>query len=102
MKYYLYKLLPPRITFPGDITPAEASKMKEHSVYWRTQLELNRVIAFGPVLDPKGAYGIAILHIDGDTDPKALVEMDPVIVAEMGFGYELHLMPSVVHPRDGL
>ena len=101
MKYYLYKLLPPRSTFPGDITPAEASKMKEHSDYWRTQMELDRVIAFGPVADPGGAYGIAILQIEGDVSPNVLADMDPVIVAKMGFTYELHPMPSLIHLRKG-
>lgn len=101
MKYYLYKLLPPRPTFPGDITPAEASKMKEHSAYWRTQMELDRVIAFGPVADPSGGYGIAILQSGGDVSPDALADMDPVIVAKMGFRYELHPMPSLLHLRNG-
>ena len=74
--------------------------MADHSSYWKTQMELNRVVAFGPVFDPKGAYGIAILRLDADMDPSSLTDMDPVIVAKRGFGYELFPMPSVVHPQN--
>lgn len=100
MKYYLYKLLPPRPTFPGDITPAEVQLMQEHSAYWRKQMAADQVIAFGPVADPRGAYGIAILHVENGADSKALADMDPVIVANRGFSYEIHPMPSVVHVNN--
>ena len=32
--YFVYKLIPPRPTFPVDITDAEAAIMQQHFAYW--------------------------------------------------------------------
>jgi hypothetical protein len=34
MSHFLYKLIPPRSTFPGDMTEAEGAIMQEHFAYW--------------------------------------------------------------------
>lgn len=35
MNYFLCKLIPPRLSFPADMTPAERQLMQEHAVFWR-------------------------------------------------------------------
>ena len=40
MRYYAYKLFPPRPSFPADITEAEAAIMTEHIAYWTGLLML--------------------------------------------------------------
>ena len=44
------KLIPPRTTFPGDITPAEAKLMQQHEEYWEALFETGSVLIIGPVL----------------------------------------------------
>ncbi len=98
MKYYLFKLIPPRPTFPADMTPAEAKLMQEHSEYWRDLMRKGLVVVYGPVSDPKGSYGIAVLQLDDDTDANALGAGDPTIKANAGYKFEVHSMPQVVLP----
>jgi len=96
MNYFLYKLMPPRPTFPADMTPAEGILMREHVAYWAALMKQGRVLAFGPVADPKGSYGIGIIQLEDAEDAQALGARDPVIVANAGFGYEVHPMPRLV------
>lgn len=64
MKYFLYKLIPPRPAFAQDMTEAESRLMQEHAEYWKGLMEQGMVVAVGPVLDPKGSYGVAILELE--------------------------------------
>jgi hypothetical protein len=73
MKYFLYKLIPPRPTFPQDMTEAEAKIMREHVAYWQDLADRRITINFGPVLDPDGAYGIAIVEAK-----------DEIVILEIG------------------
>ncbi len=98
MKYYLFKLLPPRTTFPADMTPVEAKLMQEHAVYWRDLMDKGLVVVFGPVADPRGAYGIAVLQLPDDADAGALGRNDPTVKARAGFDFEVHPMPQAVLP----
>ena len=98
MTYYFFKLLPPRSTFPADITPAEAELMQRHVAYWRGWMEKGNVVAFGPVADPQGTFGIGILRLDAGTDAQSLANDDPVAAAGIGFRCEVHPMPSLVLP----
>jgi hypothetical protein len=59
MKYFLYKLIPPRPTFPQDMTELERKLMQEHVAYWKDLANRRIAIVFGPVSDPRGTYGLA-------------------------------------------
>lgn len=96
MKYFLYKLIPPRSTFAKDMTREEKNLMDEHFAYWSNLMDRWCVIAFGPVEDSTGGYGIAILEADNDTDIEALGHNDPMIKAGAGFHFEICPMPQVV------
>ncbi len=96
MKFYLFRLIPPRPTFPADMTPAESEMMREHSTYWRDLMGRGLVVAYGPVADPKGAYGIALLRLEDGADARALAIVDPAIKAGAGFTFEVHSMPQLV------
>ena len=63
---FFLKLIPPRSTFPGDMTEEEGKIMKEHAVYWQELMAKGICHVYGPVLDPNGAYGIGILEIGDD------------------------------------
>ena len=49
MKYYLYKVIPPRPTFAADMTDTESAIMSKHVAYWTDLLDKAIAAAFGPV-----------------------------------------------------
>lgn len=96
MPYFLYRLTPPRPTFPADITPEEGAAMHRHFGFWQEQVTEGRALVVGPVMDPKGAYGIAVLSAADETHATALCAKDPVLAAGLGFGSEVHAMPDAM------
>lgn len=98
MTHWFLILHPPRPQFPADITPAERAVMQQHVEYWRGLMQRGMVVGFGPVMDPDGNYGVAILRLEDEADPHTLTAGDPVIVAGGGFRYDVRLMPSAVYP----
>jgi uncharacterized protein len=96
--HFVYKLIAPRPTFPGDITAAEAEIMGRHSIYWRALLEEGRVVVFGPVADPAGAWGLAVVTAATADEVRALGAEDPAVASGMTT-FEVYPMPtSVVRP----
>jgi uncharacterized protein len=94
--HFLYKLIPPRPTFPGDMTEAEGAIMQEHFGYWSGLVGERRAVVYGPVMDPKGTYGIAVVEVDDDTGARQIAGNDPAITSNAGFGFELHPMPDAI------
>lgn len=99
MKYFLCRLIPPRPTFPADMTPREAEAMQNHAAYWKGIADQGVAIAFGPVADPKGGYGIGILAVVDDDELARLQNDDPALRADIGMRYETYPMPTVVVGR---
>lgn len=97
VKYFLFKLLPPRPTFMQDMTVDELTLMQVHGVYWAGKLAQGNVIAFGPVADPAGSWGMGLLRVTNAADVDGLTSNDPVILADKGFRYEIFPMPRAVH-----
>jgi len=96
MKYFLCKLIPPRPTFAQDMTDAEAKLMQQHVAYWKGLMDRGLVIVFGPVADPKGVYGVAILELEEEADANALGINDPTIKANVGFHLEVYPMDRAI------
>jgi uncharacterized protein len=92
-KYYALKLLPPRSTFFYDITEEERATMKQHSLYWRDLMGKGFVVVFGPVLDPKAAYGFGIVEADDENQIKQFIAGDPA--RNLGT-YEYYPMLAVI------
>ena len=61
-KYFLAKLIAPRPDFATTMTPVEAKVMQEHGAYLTGYVEKGTVIVMGPVLDPAGAWGLAVFE----------------------------------------
>lgn len=83
------------------MTSAEAEAMKKHVLYWTGLLEKGTVIAFGPVADPKGPWGVGLVGVSDEAELRALEVGDPAIQAEIGMRYESYPMPRLVFARDG-
>ena len=95
--YFLCRLIPPRPSFPTDMTPAEAKTMNEHVAYWTDLLAQGKAIAFGPVMDPKGPWGAGIVSVSDEAELRGLQENDPAIRARIGLTCEAYVMPALVH-----
>ena len=95
--YFLCRLLPPRPGFAKDMTPAEASAMHEHVAYWTELLGKGKAIAFGPVMDPKGPWGVGIVSVRDQAELGELQANDPAIRARIGLSYEAFEMPQLVY-----
>jgi uncharacterized protein YciI len=96
MPLHLCKLLPPRPSFPADITAEEAGLMQEHAAYWRTVAGKGEALVVGPVLDPTGNWGVAIVDVSDTAAASALTEQDPVIRSGSGFRYEIYPIPQAI------
>lgn len=98
MKAFLTKFIPPRADFLPTMTPRELDLMKQHGAWLNGLLDQRLVVAHGPVMDPKGGYGVAIWRIADDQDIAALTAQDPVVVA--GIGHYEHYPMMQVAARD--
>ena len=96
MKYFFCKLTPPRPTFMIDMTDGERQLMREHVAYWSNLAATGSAIVFGPVADPQGGYGIAVIEAPDEATLRELSTNDPVIKAGAGFSYAIHVMPQAV------
>ena len=94
-KVFFYKLIPPRPTFGMDMTENERSIMLRHIEYWKEQMDKGIAIAFGPVLDPNGVYGVGIIQVDDEAQTEALAENDPAILSGL-HKFEIYSMPNAI------
>jgi uncharacterized protein len=102
MSYYLYKLIPPRPSFAADMTAAERAIMTSHVAYWTRQLDLGFAVGFGPVADPAGAWGVAIVEAGSEQVAEELKTNDPAVSSGLATT-EIYLMPAaVVRPHQAL
>ena len=99
--YFLCRLIPPRPSFAMDMTPPEAQAMGKHVAYWTDLLAKRKVIAFGPVMDPKGPWGVGIISVRDEAEMRELQSNDPAILAQIGLTYEAYPMPMLVSVATG-
>ena len=76
-KYFALKLLPPRASFMQDMTEDERAIMQKHVLYWRDLMSKGKTLVYGPVLDPKGGYGLGIICVETEEELKDLMKNDP-------------------------
>ena len=93
--HFLYKLVPPRPTFFADQTEQEQKVMADHVAYWSQLLSAGTAVAFGPVLDPAGVFGVAVVEADGDAELARIAAGDPVVQAGIGT-IETYPMPGAI------
>jgi len=81
----------------ADMTPVEGKIMQDHLTYWRSLLDRDVAVFFGPVLDPAGAYGLGVVRSADESQVRALAAEDPAVKAQAGFRFEIHPMASAVY-----
>lgn len=95
-RHFFVRLIAPRPTFMQDMTADERAAMQEHGMYWRGKLAEGVAIAFGPVADPKGAWGLGLLKVRDEAEVKAFEAADPA-VTKLGMHYEVLPMVALVY-----
>ena len=101
MAGFVFRLIPPRPDFVSDMSADERVTMTEHVAYWSELAREGRVLAFGPVNDLSGPYGIGIVVADDLEAAEALRDGDPAARSSHGFRTEIAPMFQLVTP-DGL
>jgi uncharacterized protein len=69
----------------------EKAAMGRHAEYLATLLENGSGIAFGPVLDPSGVFGMGIVEAADEAAARAVTDKDPAVLAGVG-RYEIYPM----------
>ena len=80
-QHYFLKLIPPRPTFPMDMSDDERRLMQEHVVYMAGQFQGGKVLIYGPVMEPGGPFGMGVFEVDDEAEARRIMEADPTVVA---------------------
>jgi uncharacterized protein YciI len=73
------------------MTEPERAAMGKHADYLRGLLANGTGVAFGPVFDPTGVFGMGIVEAADETAVRALTDKDPAVLAGVG-RYEIYPM----------
>lgn len=92
---FAYRFVSHKPDLPVSMTEHEAAVMTEHVAYWRDLLDKGTAVAFGPVLDPAGAWGIAVVEVESEDEVRAIRAGDPVIREDLGT-IDVHPMPGAI------
>ena len=95
MPHFFCKLIAPRPTFPFDMDESEQALMGRHAAYWAGMCQEGAVLVYGPVMDPKGPYGMGIFEGADEADVKRRTGADPVMQAGIGFRIEITPMRAM-------
>jgi uncharacterized protein len=95
MPHFFVKLIAPRPTFAMDMNDDEKKMMQEHFLYWKGRQGAGEVLVFGPVLDPKGPYGMGVIEAADETAARNFADADPAMKAGVGFACEIYPMRAV-------
>ena len=77
--HYFFKLIPPRPTFPFDITEDEKRLMEDHARYFDEHFAAGRLLLYGPVMAASGAFGMAVLEVESEDEARRFGEGDPSV-----------------------
>ena len=97
-QHFLYKLLPPRPSFAFDMTPEEAAVMQAHSAYWQGLLKRGTAVAFGPVAEPTGAWGLGVLEVDDPAEADRVRDGDPAVTSGVATAEVHPMLSTIVRP----
>jgi uncharacterized protein YciI len=99
MMGFVYRLIPPRPEFAFDMSDDERATMKAHVGYWADLSAQGNVVAYGPVHDPSGPYGLGVILAESRTEAEAIRDGDPAVRSPHGFRTEISPMLRLVTPN---
>ena len=95
MRYFVYRLIPPRPTFHLDMSEEERAIMQRHVAYWTAHKDAGRVLIFGPVVSEAGSWGLGVIRVRDESEVAPLIDGDPAISSGLGT-MEVGAMPIAV------
>jgi uncharacterized protein len=98
MMGFVFRLIPPRPDFAFNVSEDERATMIEHIAYWTRLATQAKALAFGPVDDPEGSYGIAIILAGSREEAEALRGADPALLSPHDFVGQIAPMLRLVTP----
>ncbi len=81
MPHFFFKIIPPRPTFAQDMTAEERGLMMQHAAYAKDLFDKGQLLAYGPVLDPGGSFGIGLLEMNSLEEAERMAKDDPSVKA---------------------
>ena len=90
MPFFFCRLNPPRADFAQTMSDAERALMGRHAAYLKAEQDKGVAVLFGPVGDPKGAWGLGILECADQAAAHAVTDNDPVVKSSQGFSYDVY------------
>ncbi|MDL5156762.1 YciI family protein [Actinomycetospora termitidis] len=96
---HAYRLIAPRPTFAQDMTEHEAAVMGEHAAYWHDLVDRGTAVLFGPVADPAGFWGLAVVETGSDDEAVRVRDGDPAVAQGVCRG-EMHPMIDPTLRKD--
>ena len=78
-QHFFVRLIPPRPTFPGDMTAEERELMARHALYTRGFFETGQVLCYGPVMAQTGAFGAAVFEVENEAQARQILDGDPTV-----------------------
>jgi uncharacterized protein YciI len=87
-QHFFVRLIPPRATFPGDMTAEERALMALHAAYTRGLFEAGQVLCYGPVMAGTGAFGAAVFEVETEAQARQILDGDPTVKSGLNT-YEL-------------
>jgi uncharacterized protein len=90
-QHYFVKLIPPRPTFPMDMSSEERALMMEHVQYTQEKFAAGRVLIFGPVMAREGAFGMAVFEVADEAELREILGNDPTVRGGLN-RFEFHPM----------
>jgi uncharacterized protein YciI len=81
------------------MTDGERATMAAHAGYWAELAEQGVALAVGPVDDPAGSYGIAIILAEDMAAAESLRDADPAYSSPHDLRIEIAPMLRLLTPR---
>jgi uncharacterized protein YciI len=62
-----------------DMTDDERDVMGRHAAHWQSVIDAGQMVAFGPVVDGTGSWGLAVVESEDEEELRAFAAQDPVV-----------------------
>jgi uncharacterized protein len=74
---FVFRLMAPRPTFAPDMTDEEREIMGRHAAHWQPFVDGGQMVVFGPVLDSRGSWSLAVIEADDEDQLRTVAAGDP-------------------------
>lgn len=71
--------------------------MSDHAAYIREMIKQGTILAAGPVQEGEGSWGMGVAETETGGVLESLCKNDPVILAKLGFRWDILPMGSLLH-----